>query len=207
MERGRVSTANQPADHHYQLQWAPRSHKHYGRTEQGLSGQYGLACEVTKTTLACVQFVVTMIPSCIAFIKNVKRSMCSSTSGFRSAFLSLMRENLVSQAQVVCAHASQTKGNAGVSLLLNSQTARCISKRICHGDFVCCQTETEAADQTCHLAQSRYTNTGPTSPNIDLITPGVRQGGDENTKFFGTGITGSPTPEADALTSRAHKDD
>ena len=37
-------------------------------------------------------------------------------------------------------------------------------------NFTCCHTETEAADQTFHLTQSQYTDTGPTSPSTDLIT-------------------------------------
>ena len=34
----------------------------------------------------------------------------------------------------------------------------------------------EAADQTFHLTQSQYTDTGPTSPSADPITPGAWQG-------------------------------
>ena len=38
---------------------------------------------------------------------------------------------------------------------------------------ICCHTETEVADQTFHLTQSQYTDTGPTSPSADPITPGA----------------------------------
>ena len=41
--------------------------------------------------------------------------------------------------------------------------------------FTCCHTEMEAADQTFHLTQSQYTDTGPTSPSADPITPGAWQ--------------------------------
>ena len=34
----------------------------------------------------------------------------------------------------------------------------------------------EAADQTFHLTQSQYTDTGPTSPSADPVTPGTWQG-------------------------------
>ena len=34
----------------------------------------------------------------------------------------------------------------------------------------------KAADQTFHLTQSQYTDTGPTSPSADPITPGAWQG-------------------------------
>ena len=37
-------------------------------------------------------------------------------------------------------------------------------------------TEIEDADQTFYLTQSQYTDTGPTSPSADLITPGAWQG-------------------------------
>ena len=48
--------------------------------------------------------------------------------------------------------------------------------RICTDNFTCCHTEIEAADQTFHLTQSQYTDTGPTSPSADPITPGAWQG-------------------------------
>ena len=37
---------------------------------------------------------------------------------------------------------------------------------------MCCHTDTEVADQTFYLTQSQYTDTGPTSPSADPITPG-----------------------------------
>ena len=42
--------------------------------------------------------------------------------------------------------------------------------------FTCCHIETEVADQTFHPTQSQYTDTGPTSPGTDPITPGAWQG-------------------------------
>ena len=36
---------------------------------------------------------------------------------------------------------------------------------------ICCHTEIEVAEQTFHLIQSQYTDTGPTSPSTDPITP------------------------------------
>ena len=49
--------------------------------------------------------------------------------------------------------------------------AKCISWRICSGNFTCRHTESKAADQTFYLTQSQCTNTGPTSPNADHVTP------------------------------------
>ena len=37
----------------------------------------------------------------------------------------------------------------------------------------CCHTEVEAADPTFYLTQSQYTDTRPTSPSTDPITPGA----------------------------------
>ena len=42
--------------------------------------------------------------------------------------------------------------------------------------FTCCHTEIEVADPTFYLTQSEYTDTGPTSPSADPITPGAWQG-------------------------------
>ena len=41
----------------------------------------------------------------------------------------------------------------------------------------------EVADQTCRLTQSRYTDTGPTSPNSDPTTLDVRHGSSFSTTF------------------------
>ena len=60
---------------------------------------------------------------------------------------------------------------------LTSQQHACVTQgRICTDNFTCCHTETEAADQTFHLTQSQYTDTGPTSPSADPVTPGAWQG-------------------------------
>ena len=47
--------------------------------------------------------------------------------------------------------------------------------RICSDNLMCCHTEIEAADQTFHLTQSQYTDTGRASPSTDPITPGAWQ--------------------------------
>ena len=62
-------------------------------------------------------------------------------------------------------------------------TCQCISGRICSDNFTCCHTETEVADPSFHLTQSQYTDTGPTSPSADFITPGARQGSHWSAKF------------------------
>ena len=78
------------------------------------------------------------------------------------------------------------------------------------------RAEIKVADQTFHLTQSLYTDTGPTSPSVDPITPGAWQGSQWSANFEVTGMTrsrkksrrerdlnpGSSAPEADALTTR-----
>ena len=58
-----------------------------------------------------------------------------------------------------------------VSSLTSQQHASVSQGRICTDNFMCCHTETEVADQTFYLTQSQYTDTGPTSPSADPITP------------------------------------
>ena len=64
-----------------------------------------------------------------------------------------------------------------VGCLTSQQHASVSQGRICTDNFTCCHTEIEAADRTFHLTQSQYTDTGPTSPSADPITPGAWQGG------------------------------
>ena len=49
--------------------------------------------------------------------------------------------------------------------------------------FTCCHTEIKVADQTFHLTQSQYTDTGPTSPSTDPLTPGAWQGSHWSANF------------------------
>ena len=63
-----------------------------------------------------------------------------------------------------------------VGCLTSQQQASVSQGRICPDNFTCCHTEIEVADQTFYLTQSQYTDTGPTSPSADPITPGAWQG-------------------------------
>ena len=62
-----------------------------------------------------------------------------------------------------------------VGCLTSQQHASISQGRICSDNLTCCHTEIEVADQTFHLTQSQYTDTGPTSPSADPITPGAWQ--------------------------------
>ena len=68
--------------------------------------------------------------------------------------------------------------------LTSQQQASVSQGRICSDSFTCCHTEIEAADQTFYLAQSQYTDTGPTSPSADPVTPGAWQGSPLECQFW-----------------------
>ena len=71
-----------------------------------------------------------------------------------------------------------------VVVCLTSQQHASVSQgRICSDNFTCYHTETEVADQTFHLTQSQYTDTGPTSPSTDPITPSAWQGSHWSVNF------------------------
>ena len=78
------------------------------------------------------------------------------------------------------------KGFVGclVGCLTSQQEAGVSQGRICSDKFTCCHTEKEVADQTFYLTQSRYTDTGPTSPSADPITPGAWQGSHWSVNFL-----------------------
>ena len=76
-----------------------------------------------------------------------------------------------------------------VGCLMSQQHASVSQGRICEDNFMCCHTETEVADQTFYLTQSQYTDTKPTSPSADPITPGAWQGSHWSANFWVTGMT------------------
>ena len=63
-----------------------------------------------------------------------------------------------------------------VGCLTSQQQASVSQGRICSDNCTCCHTEIEVADPTFYLTQSQYTDTRPTSPSADPITPGAWQG-------------------------------
>ena len=70
-----------------------------------------------------------------------------------------------------------------VACLTSQQRASVSEGRICSDNFTCCHTEIKVADQTLYLTQSQYTDTGPTSPSTDPITPGAWQGSHWSANF------------------------
>ena len=76
-----------------------------------------------------------------------------------------------------------------VGCLTSQQQASVSQGRICSDNFTCCHTEIEVADPTFYLTQSQYTDTWPTSPSTDPITPGAWQGSHWSANFWVTGMT------------------
>ena len=72
----------------------------------------------------------------------------------------------------------------GVAPLMSQQHASVSPGRICSDNFTCCHTEIEVADPTFYLTQSQYTDTGPTSPSADPVTPGAWQGSHWECQFL-----------------------
>ena len=70
-----------------------------------------------------------------------------------------------------------------VGCLTSQQHASVSQGRTCTDNFTCCHNEIEVADRTFYLTQSQYTNTGPTSPSADPITPGAWQGSHWSANF------------------------
>ena len=81
----------------------------------------------------------------------------------------------------------------GVCLLLgcltSKQHASVSQGPICTDNFMCCHIEIEAADQTFYFTQLQYTDTAPTSPSTDPITPDAWQGSHWSANVLVTGMT------------------
>ena len=103
-----------------------------------------------------------------------------------------------------------------VDCLTSQQQASVSQGRICSDNLTCCHTEIEVADPTFYLTQSQYTDTGPTSPSADPISPGAWQGSHRSANFLSHWYDSTPKKsrlqrdsnpgpsalEADALTTR-----
>ena len=76
-----------------------------------------------------------------------------------------------------------------VGCLTPQQHASISQGRICSDNCMCCHTETATADRNIHFTQSHYTDTGPTSPSVDPIMPGAKQGSHWSANFQVTDTT------------------
>ena len=90
-----------------------------------------------------------------------------------------------------------------VGCLTSLQQASVSQGRICSDNSTCCHIEIEVADQTFYLTQSQYTDTGPTSPSAEPITPGAWQDNHWSANFEVTGMTGPrKNPGASGIRTR-----
>ena len=109
-------------------------------------------------------------------VRQRPTSLRASMHGNTKLYVTRGRKN---QAQLNHERTATTRGNTDIFVVccLTPQQHVCVPQgRICSDNFTCCHTETEVADQTFHLTQSQYTDTGSTSPSTDPITPGAWQG-------------------------------
>ena len=134
------------------------------------------------------------------FVLSVNRSVVGRLVGWQVAWLAgwLVVFWLIDWLLAVLAKCSLL-----VDCLTSQQHASVSQGRICTDNFTCYHTEIEAADQTFHLTQSQYTDTGPTSPSADPITPGAWQGSHWSANFEVTGMTRPPkNPRASGIRTR-----
>ena len=62
-----------------------------------------------------------------------------------------------------------------VGCLTSHQHASVSQGRICTDNFTSCHTEIEVVDKIFYFTQLQHTDTGPTSPSADPLTPGTWQ--------------------------------
>ena len=76
-----------------------------------------------------------------------------------------------------------------VGCLTSQQRASVPQGRICSDNFTCCHTEIKLQTKHFYLTHSQYTDTGPTSPSADPLTPGAWQGSHWSANFEVTDMT------------------
>ena len=97
--------------------------------------------------------------------------------------LTSQQHDSVSQGRI-CLTSQQHDSVSQGRICLTSQQHDSVSQgRICSDNCTCCHTEIKIADQTFHLTQSQYTDTGPISPSADPISPGAWQGSHWSANF------------------------
>ena len=84
-----------------------------------------------------------------------------------------------------------------VGCFTSKQHASVSQGRICSDKFSCCHTEIEVVDQLFYLTPIQYTDTGPTSPSADPLTPGAWQSShlSVSTQKNPHGANGNRTPD------------
>ena len=96
------------------------------------------------------------------------------SQGWRHAVVLQRQCELTGLRSIATRVATRSEG-LFVGCLTTQQHASVSQGRIFSDSFMCCHIEIEVADQTFHLTQSQYTDTGPTNPSTDPKTPGAWQ--------------------------------
>ena len=149
--------------------WLTVSQVKYSRTvwlclRSGVLGLFGfntLTKDVNEVVLTCSEL------DAMAVYQETKAPALALPAGF-----SALPQEVMSLDQV----ATIVFRQLFVGCLTSQQHASVSQAQICSDNFTCCHTEMEVADQTFHLTQSQYTDTRPTSPSTDPVTPGAWHG-------------------------------
>ena len=138
------------------------------------------------------------------FIRCVYLGICSFIHSFIYLFIHLLSHLYIITIIIISVNGKESEQSKPRTCLFDSKKrlfcwlAGCLTSqqqasvsqgRICSDNFTCCHTEIEVADPTFYLTQSQYTDTGPTSPSADPISPGAWQGSHWNANFEVTGMT------------------
>ena len=106
---------------------------------------------------------------------NVEKSCCHARefSGFRQKWVKVSHgSEQFTELLFESGYKFSVPVDLFVGLLTSQQHASVPHGRICSDSLTCCHTEKEVAHPAFHLTPSQYTDTGPTSPRADPITPG-----------------------------------
>ena len=131
-----------------------------------------ILCNVQLYSIESNQLFRLQLRTALSFPSSSSSSAAAATAAAAAA----------AAATAAATVAAATAGGAAaavcwlVGCLTSQQHASVSQGRICSHNISCCHTEIEVADQTFYLTQSQYTDTGPTSPSADPITPGAWQG-------------------------------
>ena len=109
--------------------------------------------------------------------------MCTGSKHKQSQAKSSLSRHMMVASIFTSAHYLENVRILFVGCLPSQQHVSVSHGRIWLDKCTCCQTDIHVADQTFYLTQSQYTDTGPTSPSADHITPGFWQGNQWRANF------------------------
>ena len=156
-----------------------------------------LSLSLSASVSACLSVCLSVslflsLSLCLCLCLSVCLSLSLSLSLFISLYLCLCLPVCLSVCLSVVCFCGTSFGPCRLLLLvgcLKSQQHASVSHgQISSDNCTCCHIEIEVA-QTCHLIQSQHTDTRPTSPSSNPMTPGAWQDGHLRTNCEVTGAT------------------